>query len=621
VADDRTARWRKITLVSLFTGYAGYYLCRSNLSVVTPLILKEYAAAAITKTDVGFIASVGILLYSLGKVTNGVLTDFFDGRRLFLGGMAASIVCTVLFGLASGLAVFGVIWAVNRYVQSVGWGALVKISSRWYPVSVHATVMGVLSMSYLLGDALGRLYLGVFIKWEFSWREVFFVSAATLSAILVAGWFTLKGSPQQVGAQEPPADPQNVFGTEGNAPRPENLSRLLGPLLVNPMFWLACLMNVGLTLIRETFNFWTPTYLTEAAGMTAGDAAQSSMFFPLVGAASALAAGALSDRFKGKHGRVAFPALLLLIGALVLLGVVPTAGRPWLAVLLICAVSFFLMAPYSFCSGVIALSLGGKRGSSTAAGLIDGAGYLGAVLSGWGIGSLAQRYGWPVAFMVLAGVAALTALATAVYWVRQEFRPGPRDSFSSAQEPVMSEPVERIFALFRERGDAAYIGEPVSQTEHALQTALAAERAGAGSPLIAAALLHDIGHLLHHLPEDCAEHGVDDGHEGLAARWLARFFGPEVTEPIRLHVPAKRYLCTTEWGYAARLSQASALSLKLQGGPYTPDEAERFRRDAHAQAALLLRRWDEAAKLPDLKTPDLEHFRPHLEAALVRRRD
>jgi OPA family glycerol-3-phosphate transporter-like MFS transporter len=619
VVDAHTARWRRITLVSLFTGYAGYYLCRSNLSVVTPLILKEYAG--ITKADIGTIASVGILLYSLGKVTNGVLTDFLDGRRLFLGGMAASIVCTVLFGLASGLAVFGVIWAMNRYVQSLGWGALVKISSRWYPVSVHATVMGVLSMSYLLGDALGRWYLGLFIKWQFGWREVFFVSAATLSAILVCGWFTVKGSPQQVGAQEPPANPDNVFGRDGDAARPESLARLLGPLVANPMFWLACVMNVGLTLIRETFNFWTPTYLTEVAGLDPGEAAQKSMWFPLVGAASALAAGALSDRLKGRHGRVAFPALLLLVGALIVLSETPTAGRAWLALLLICAVSFFLMAPYSFPSGVIALSLGGKRGSSTAAGLIDGAGYLGAVLSGWGIGSLAQRYGWSVAFIVLAGVAALTALVTAVYWVRQEFRPGPRDAVPPAREPLMSEPVERILTLFRERGDAAYIGEPVSQTEHALQTALAAEQAGASSPLIAAALLHDVGHLLHHLPEDCAEHGVDDGHEGLGARWLARFFGPEVTEPIRLHVPAKRYLCAMESGYAERLSEASALSLKLQGGPYTPDEAAQFRRDPHAEAAVLLRRWDEAAKLPGLKTPDLEYFRPHLEAALVRRRD
>jgi phosphonate degradation associated HDIG domain protein len=180
--------------------------------------------------------------------------------------------------------------------------------------------------------------------------------------------------------------------------------------------------------------------------------------------------------------------------------------------------------------------------------------------------------------------------------------------------------VQRILTLFKERGDAAYIGEPVSQTEHALQSAWAAEKAQAGSSLIAAALLHDIGHLLHHLPEDCAQSGIDDGHEGLGARWAARWFGPEVSEPIRLHVPAKRFLCATEAGYFDRLSAASVLSLKLQGGPFSPREADAFRQHPHAAAALALRRWDEEAKLPGLATPDLEHFRPHLEAALEHRR-
>ena len=175
--------------------------------------------------------------------------------------------------------------------------------------------------------------------------------------------------------------------------------------------------------------------------------------------------------------------------------------------------------------------------------------------------------------------------------------------------------------VIRERGDAAYLGEPVSQTEHALQAAWAAEKTGADSALIAAALLHDLGHLLHDLPEDCAEAGIDDQHEDRGARWLARHFGPEVTEPIRLHVPAKRYLCATEQGYFEQLSEASVVSLRLQGGPFTPDEAARFLERPHAQAALALRRLEEQAKVPGLATPDLEHFRPRLEAARAARRN
>ncbi len=183
------------------------------------------------------------------------------------------------------------------------------------------------------------------------------------------------------------------------------------------------------------------------------------------------------------------------------------------------------------------------------------------------------------------------------------------------------DPIDFVLRLFKQRGDAAYIGEPVSQTEHALQTAWAAQQAGASDALIAAALLHDIGHLLHDLPDDCALAGIDDTHEVRGAQWLMRHFGPEIAEPVRLHVAAKRFLCATEPGYMSRLSEASRCSLRLQGGPFTAEAADQFRKHPHAEAALMLRRLDEQAKVPGLYTPDLGYFRPHLEAARAARRD
>jgi phosphonate degradation associated HDIG domain protein len=181
-----------------------------------------------------------------------------------------------------------------------------------------------------------------------------------------------------------------------------------------------------------------------------------------------------------------------------------------------------------------------------------------------------------------------------------------------------SDVVEEILAIFYARGCAAYLGEDVSQLEHALQSAWAAEKAGATSAAIAAALLHDIGHLLHGLNEDCAEKGVDDRHEGLGADWLAERFGPEVVEPVRMHVDAKRYLCTVEPEYFGRLSPASILSLGLQGGPFSPEAADDFARRPFAQDAVALRRFDEEAKLHGLQTPALEHFRSHLQTAANR---
>jgi phosphonate degradation associated HDIG domain protein len=175
--------------------------------------------------------------------------------------------------------------------------------------------------------------------------------------------------------------------------------------------------------------------------------------------------------------------------------------------------------------------------------------------------------------------------------------------------------VEEVNHWFSVCGRAAYHGEAVSQTEHALQTAHLAEKDGAPDALVVAALLHDIGHLIHGLSESIAEAGEDGRHEEAGAAWLSRRFGPEVTEPVRLHVAAKRYLCAVHREYLARLSPASRLSLTLQGGPYASSEVAAFEHESHYRQAVRLRRYDDQAKVPGLFVPPLEHYRDRVEAA------
>lgn len=171
-----------------------------------------------------------------------------------------------------------------------------------------------------------------------------------------------------------------------------------------------------------------------------------------------------------------------------------------------------------------------------------------------------------------------------------------------------------IVELFSQHGDSQYGGEAVSQLEHALQAAFFAERDGCSDGLIVASLLHDIGHLLHDLPEDAPEHGIDDLHESLGGRWLAQRFGDEVVQPVALHVEAKRYLCAVDSTYSKQLSGPSRLSLALQGGPMAAAEIEAFEQLKHSEAAVRLRRYDDAAKVPQLATPNLEHY-----AAIINR--
>ncbi len=168
----------------------------------------------------------------------------------------------------------------------------------------------------------------------------------------------------------------------------------------------------------------------------------------------------------------------------------------------------------------------------------------------------------------------------------------------------------RLRALFHRHGHQAYEGgrrEPVTALEHALQCAQLAEWAGAPPSLVVAALLHDIGHFVG--GAGAVADTEDDAHERRALPWLGRAFGPEVTEPIRLHVAAKRYLVTADPAYAGLLSPASRHSLALQGGPMSNAECEAFEALPFAPDAALLRRWDDAAKTPGRPTPPLDWYR------------
>jgi phosphonate degradation associated HDIG domain protein len=170
-----------------------------------------------------------------------------------------------------------------------------------------------------------------------------------------------------------------------------------------------------------------------------------------------------------------------------------------------------------------------------------------------------------------------------------------------------------IVGLFETKGHAQYDGEPVTQLEHALQSAHLAEQAGAASALIAAALLHDLGHLLHDFGGTPTQQGLDDLHQYRCLPFLRGLFGEATLAPIRLHVDAKRFLCARESGYLEALSPDSKRSLQLQGGVFDETAARAFETLPHAMDAVRLRRWDDVAKLADARTPDLAHFVRHLE--------
>ena len=410
---NRLARWQVINVTLLVIGYSGYYLCRSNLSVTLPLIIQELARkgmeANAARVALGSIASLGVLAYAIGKFPSGSLADLFGGRRNFLFGMSGSIAFTLLFAASGTLPLFTLAWMGNRLVQSLGWAGAVKIASRWFPFRRYGTVMAIISLSFLFGDAAARQFMGLLLAAGLGWRGVFFTAAGVLALVLLACLW-LKESPKQLGESEPDERPDNLFADGADAGRTAGLRALLAPFFRSGIFWLACALSLGATILRETFNLWTPTYFTQAAGMTAGTAAGTSALFPFFGGVSVILCGWLSDWF-GRKGRAG-----LMLGGLALAGAVllilgsgiTTGSRTW-PVVLVALVGFLIIGPYSFLAGAVALDFGGKQASGTASGIIDGVGYLGGVLAGDSMARISVDYGWNGAFFVLAVVAFLSS--------------------------------------------------------------------------------------------------------------------------------------------------------------------------------------------------------------------
>ena len=177
--------------------------------------------------------------------------------------------------------------------------------------------------------------------------------------------------------------------------------------------------------------------------------------------------------------------------------------------------------------------------------------------------------------------------------------------------------IEFIFDLFAKRGAEEYMGESVTMSQHMEQTAACAVADNAPDSLVISALLHDIGHFVGEHPIDALENGNDNYHDEIGARFLKPHFPPSVTEPVRLHVAAKRYLCATDKDYHGRLSAASVNSLKVQGGPMDKAEVEQFEVNAHHQDAVRLRLYDDDGKVAGLSIKPVTDYRTELESLLL----
>lgn len=401
----------------LFAGYASYYFCRADLSVALPMLADELKrtgmSSDVAMIRLGSIVSFGVMAYAAGKLLLGGLGDWWGGRRSFLGGLGGAVLFTLLFTIGGGLPIFTIAWIGNRLVQSMGWAGLVKVCSQWFSFKAYGTVLGILSLSFLIGDAVAREWMGLLIAQGHGWRSLFYLAAIVAGVVLIANLLFLKESRTALGFSEPQENPLNVF--ENQSKGKPGWRTLLVPLLSNRGFLIVCFLSLCTTIVRETFNTWTPTYLHKFFGYTDSAAASMSAIFPTLGAVSVLIAGFAGDRL-GVNGRsiVFLLGMLMTAAGLGAMTVLHPGTQGILPIVLIGIVGLGLLGPYSYLAGAMALDFGGKQGGATSSALIDGIGYLGGILAGDTVARLSVHYGWSGVFIAMAAVSTASALAAAL---------------------------------------------------------------------------------------------------------------------------------------------------------------------------------------------------------------
>jgi sugar phosphate permease len=405
--------WQKKMFWLMWVTYASFYLCRVNISIALPEIAEEFS---LTKTNIGLVLSSLFLLYAIGQFINGQLGDKLNSRPIIALGLLSSAMLNIIFGFSGGvLGLMIVIWGLNGYFQSMGWGPTVKAMANWFPVKVRGKISGRLGTSYIIGGAISWLLAGTIIKY-FNWRFTFWFPSIFCIFIALHWFIRARNAPEEVGL---PSLEEQEKGLESREIRKDihiGFRNTLRITLLNPYIWFTAFGLFGLNIVRYGFMSWAPTFMFEEQGATISLAAYKAIAFPVAGGLGAIFAGWASDRiFKHRRAPVAFMMLVLLAISCYVYKIIP--GDNWvLSFIVLLLVGFFTFGPHILMVAAIPADLGSRKAASSATGFIDAMGYLGASLTGVGTGYLIEKFGWNAGFYFWILGAVFAAIMTLFIW-------------------------------------------------------------------------------------------------------------------------------------------------------------------------------------------------------------
>jgi sugar phosphate permease len=420
---DVSARgWRYRIFAVTWLAYAGFYLCRKNLSVAVPLLETHlgYSTSQLANVIFGF-----SLIYALGQFVFGVLSDRLGPRLIVGAGLFLVVLSNLLLGVQSSLVLLTILVCLGSIGQATGWSGLVKTMACWFKREERGVVMGWWGTNYVLGGFLATVFATfvstspiLFPSW--SWRRVFVFPALLLLAPALIFAFGVRNEPADVGlpAVEDGQDfsPHATMDSGAALSRPQSSESVIRDLMANPAIWAISLMYFFLTITRYSFLFWLPLYMTQHLGYALGNAGYTSSLYELVGFAGAIIAGYASEKlFQSRR----FP-----VGVLMLIGLaVASLFQPSLAArghtynaLGISVIGIMTYGVDTLMSGAAAQDMGSANAAATASGFIDGVGHLGEIISPFLVAFVTSRFGWDVLFYIFVAFALMGTFFLVPYW-------------------------------------------------------------------------------------------------------------------------------------------------------------------------------------------------------------
>lgn len=404
-------RWRLRILMATMFGYATFYMVRLNFSVAIPTLQAEFGYS---KTQLGLIITIFSAIYGFGKFFNGYFSDRSDARYFMTIGLVGSAIVNLFVGFGEGLMFFAVCWGVNAWFQSMGAPPVVRLLTHWFSPKELATKWAIWNCSQPVGGAIIYVFAGYLIA-NYGWQSAFYVPAILSLGVAILLFNRLRDTPQSLGL--PPVEVYKNLVHKDDYQEEEHIGgrEFIKLVFASKTLWYVCIANMFLYVVRMGAFTWAPTFLQEMKGSSLSASVWQSAGFEIAGLTGGLFAGWLSDKvFAGKRG----PVSAIFMGSLAFLlfyfWKMP-AGYMWVDTIAMIGVGFLVYGP-QILAGVAAADFASKKAAGLANGLIGVFGYLGASVSGVGIGHIVDLWGWSGGFIFFIASAVMGTIFFGLTW-------------------------------------------------------------------------------------------------------------------------------------------------------------------------------------------------------------